>query len=34
VRSVEAMMEQQRHLASESQIGLVVEEGFPERPSW
>jgi PAS domain S-box-containing protein len=29
VRSVEALVEQQRHLASERQIGLVVQEGFP-----
>jgi signal transduction histidine kinase len=29
VRSVEALVEQHRPLASEHQIGLVVEEGFP-----
>ena len=29
VPSVEALVEQHRHLASECQIGLVVEEGFP-----
>jgi len=29
VRSVESLVEQHRHLAPERQIGLVVEEGFP-----
>jgi len=29
VRSVQSLVEQHRHLASERQIGLVVEEGFP-----